>query len=52
MNLSSGHFSASRTISLSKEVSTLLAKTAIFSTPPLKDQFVSPIFDIPKKRQY
>ena len=31
MNLSSGHFSASRTLSLSKEVSTLLSKTAIFS---------------------
>ena len=49
MNLSSGHFSTSRTLSLSKEVSTLLSKSAIFTTAPSKDQFVSPIFDIPKK---
>lgn len=49
MNLSSGHFSTSRTISLSKEVSTLISKSAIFTVPPSKDQFVSPIFDIPKK---
>ena len=49
MNLSSGHFSTSRTLSLSKEVSTLLSKSAIFTTAPSKNQFVSPIFDIPKK---
>ena len=41
--------SSSRTNSISNEVSILLSKSAIASISPSKDQFVSPIFDIPKK---
>ena len=48
LNLSS-NISASRCISLSDEISTLLDKSAVVAIPPSKDQFISPIFDVPKK---
>ncbi|CAL4245740.1 unnamed protein product [Meganyctiphanes norvegica] len=49
LSLPAGSFSASRSLSVSTEVSTLLSKSAITSVPPSGDQFVSPIFDVPKK---
>ena len=49
ITLSSGQLSSSRSLSISKEVSTLLSKSAIVAVAPSKEQFVSPIFDIPKK---
>ena len=49
LTLSSGSFSASRSISISQEVSILHSKTAIAITPPSRDQFVSPIFTVAKK---
>ena len=47
--INSGNFSSSRISSVSKELSILYSKTAIVSTTPSPDQFVSPIFDVPKK---
>ena len=47
--LNSNPPSPSRIISLSKEVSSLHDKTAIAEITPSPDQFVSPIFDVPKK---
>ena len=41
--------SPSRSISLSKEVSTLISKSAVIAVPPNSNQFVSPIFDVAKK---
>ena len=49
LSLPAGSFSASRTLSVSTEVSTLFSKSAITSVSPSSDQFVSPIFDVPKK---
>ena len=49
LTLSSGSFSASRSFSISQEVSILRTKTAVAITPPSKDQFVSPIFTVAKK---
>ena len=47
--IKSGKFSSSRISAVSKELSILYSKTAIVSTSPSHDQFVSPIFDVPKK---
>ena len=49
LTLKSSPFSPSRTIAVSKEVSILLEKTAVGYIPPSEDQFVSPIFVVPKK---
>ena len=47
--LPSSSYSLARRKSISLEVSTLHSKTAILETTPNPDQFVSPIFDVPKK---
>ena len=49
LTLKSSSFSPSRTLAVSREVSTLLTKTAVGYTDPSNDQFVSPIFDVPKR---
>ena len=49
LTLRSSPFSPSRTIAVSNEVTTLLTKTAVDYIVPNEDQFVSPIFDVPKK---
>ena len=49
LTLKSNPFSPSRTISIAKEVSTLLSKEAVGFVPPCDKQFMSPIFDVPKK---
>ena len=49
LSLPSGSPSPERFLSISKEVSSLYLKTAIDTVIPSNDQFVSPIFDVPKK---
>ena len=49
LHLTSGSFSDSRFQAVSTQVSILSSKTAISTISPSPDQFVSPIFDVPKK---
>ena len=49
LTLNSGTFSTSRSLSVSNEVSILQLKTAVITIPLSEDQFVSPIFTVPKK---
>ena len=49
LKLSSAPFSASRTLTVSAGVSSLYQKAAIAVITPHEAQFVSPIFDVPKK---
>ena len=49
IHIKSSPFSPSRTYSITQEISSLLAKSAIKPIAPSDDQFVSPIFDVPKK---
>ena len=49
MQLPSGSFSPSHFVAVSNEISILYSKTAIAQITPSDSQFVSPIFDVPKK---
>ena len=49
LHLTSGSFSPSRSLSVNSEISQLVSKTAVEDIAPSADQFVSPIFDVPKK---
>ena len=49
MKYLTSNFSHSRSITMSKEISILYSKTAIGLTKFSPDQFISPIFDVPKK---
>ena len=49
LHLKSFPFSPARIASISKGVSTLLEKSAIKTITPNDDQFVSPIFEVPKR---
>ena len=49
LHLKSSPFPPSRVASISKEVSSLLDKSAIAIIPPCPEQFISPIFDVAKK---
>ena len=47
--INSSPFSPLRAASISSEISTLHTKSAIDTANPSDDQFISPIFDVPKK---
>ena len=49
LHLKSSPFNPARTASISKGVSKLLVKSAIKTITPSNDQFISPIFDVPKR---
>ena len=49
LEINSSPFSTIRIDSISSEVSTLFNKSAIDTTSPSADQFISPIFDVPKR---
>ena len=49
LHLTSSSFSQLRFDAVSSEVNILKSKTAVCHILPCRDQFVSPIFDVPKK---